>query len=220
MKVGTDSIMLGSWAKPEAAQSILDIGTGSGLLAIMLAQNSRANCLILGVDIDATAIAQARENAAISPWANRLRFSQSSLQNWHTGDKYDLIITNPPYFNSPLARPSAATVARIAARQTLNLTHHQLITRVNELLSADGHFYCVLPVQNALILIQHALKLGLFCQRLLIVSARPDGEPIRYLMAFNRQASSQQIEHLAIYCQDQTYSPAYRSLCRAYYLNF
>lgn len=220
MKVGTDSILLGSWADPGAAESILDIGTGSGLLAIMLAQKSRSDCMISGLDIDADAIEQAQINGARSPWAKQLEFRLSSIQNWHPRGKYELIITNPPYFDNPTRATRGTNLTRLAARQTLNLSHQQLISRVAELLSDNGRFYCVLPVDNAQRLMQIGHQHGLYCDQLLIVAARPQGPPIRYLMAFTRQASQPDIEHLSIYTQGQTYSPAYKSLCRAYYLNF
>ena len=220
MKVGTDSIMLGSWVNPGNALTVLDIGTGSGLLAIMLAQKTRPDCTISGLDIDSNAIEQARENAQNCPWTNRLHFIHCPLQIWQNQGKFDLVVANPPYFNSPKEAQTPSAQSRLIARQTLSLSHQQLIIKVAEILSLQGHFYCVLPVQNALTLIEYAQTHGLFCTRLLIVKARPDGEAIRYLMAFSRQICERNIEYLAIYSHDQNYSPAYKALCKGYYLNF
>ncbi|MFQ3235492.1 MAG: tRNA1Val (adenine37-N6)-methyltransferase [Paraglaciecola sp.] len=220
MKVGTDSIMLGSWVNPGNARTILDIGTGSGLLAIMLAQKTRPDCTISGLDIDGNAIEQAQENSQNCPWTKRLYFIHCALQTWQNQGQFDLIVANPPYFNSPKDTQDPSVQSRLIARQTISLSHQQLISRVAVILSPNGHFYCVLPVQNALTLIEYAQTHGLFCTRLLIVKAKSDGEALRYLMAFGRQIVERHIEHLTIYTQDQNYSQAYKALCQEYYLNF
>lgn len=220
MKVGTDSIMLGSWVDPGTARTILDIGTGSGLLAIMLAQKAQPYCTISGLDIDNNAIEQAQENAQNCPWTKQLHFIHCPVQSWQSEYQYDLIVANPPYFNSPKQTQDRSAQRRLVARQTLSLSHQQLIVAVAKCLAAQGEFYCVLPVQNAQTLIEFAQTHGLFCIRLLMVKAKPDGETIRYLMAFSRQKSEPQIEHLAIYSQAQNYSLAYKALCQGYYLNF
>ncbi|MFQ3218621.1 MAG: tRNA1Val (adenine37-N6)-methyltransferase [Paraglaciecola sp.] len=220
MKVGTDSIMLGSWVNPGNARTILDIGTGSGLLAIMLAQKTQPYCTISGLDIDSHAIEQARGNAQNCPWTTRLHFIHCPLQTWQSQGEFDLVVANPPYFNSQKKNQDPSAQRRLVARQTLSLSHQQLIERVATILSSHGHFYCVLPVQNALKLIEYAQTYGLFCTRLLIVKARPNSEAIRYLMAFSRQICERHIEYLTIYSHDQNYSPAYKALCQGYYLNF
>ena len=119
MKVGTDGVLLGAWAPtnpltPNPLTRILDIGTGSGLIALMLAQRC-PDAQIAAIDIDPDAVAQARENFAASPWSDRLHVAQSSLQEWQMGngkcgnDKwYDLIVSNPPYFTASLKNPDAA----------------------------------------------------------------------------------------------------------------
>ncbi|MFT6896206.1 MAG: tRNA1Val (adenine37-N6)-methyltransferase [Paraglaciecola sp.] len=220
MKVGTDSIMLGSWVNPGNARTVLDIGTGSGLLAIMLAQKTQPDCTIYGLDIDDNAIEQAQQNGQNCPWTTRLHFIHCPLQTWQSPGEFDLVVANPPYFNSPKETQDPSAQRRLVARQTLSLSHQQLIIRVAAILAPHGQFYCVLPVPNALTLIEYAQTHGLFCTRLLIIKAKPDGEAIRYLMAFSQQFSERHTEHLAIYTHEQNYSPAYKALCQGYYLNF
>src|ERR1043166_5945137 len=98
MKVGTDAVLLGAWVNPGSAKRILDIGTGTGLIALMLAQKSTAK--IDAVDIDEEAFLQARENFRISPWFQRLGIYHQTFQEFaqENSDKYDLIVSNPPYF--------------------------------------------------------------------------------------------------------------------------
>ncbi len=94
MKVGTDGILLGAWAPVEQARRVLDIGSGSGLIALMLAQRSRSDCHIDGVELDSDAVIQARENVAASPWADRVTITESAVQEYQA-DPYDLIVSNP-----------------------------------------------------------------------------------------------------------------------------
>ena len=221
MKVGTDSLMLGSWVKVKGANKILDIGTGCGLLAIMLAQKSPKTCLIDGIDIDADAIQQAKNNALKSPWSQQLHFSQVSLQNHTASAKYDLIISNPPYFTENISANKIHTqVNRQRARQILTLDHQTLLQHVALLLDAHGCFYCVLPIQGAELFRSFAQSLGLHCVHRLEIATKPQAEASRVLMAFSFNQTPQQIQHLTIYTSDGKYSADYVSLCKDYYLHF
>lgn len=228
MKVGTDSIMLGSWIEPGEAQQILDIGTGSGLLAIMLAQKTADQARILGIDIDQDAINQAYVNANNTAWADRLAFANIPLQTLckHTelAQLYDLIVSNPPYFavnsTSNQQYQQAAHSKRINARQTTTLEVLELLNSVNTHLSVNGCFYCVLPSENVELFIAHASNLGLHNNAQLQVQSRPDGKIVRVLLKFSRFFSCPQINRLTIYDQGTHYSQAYIDLCKAYYLRF
>lgn len=232
MKVGTDSIMLGSWARVAGAKHILDVGTGSGVLALMLAQRSADDSRITGIDIDAAAIHQARSNGQCCPWTTRLDFSRISLQDFVPTDKFDLIVSNPPYFpvygrSGDEIRPGAELVSqqqRQTARQTGALSHEQLLENVAALLDENGRFVCVLPAQNSEDAVDYAAQFGLQCHRRLLVSARPEGKIIRHLLEFGRYSLISdvdvKVEHLHIYQQAEQYSPAYISLCKDYYLKF
>jgi tRNA1Val (adenine37-N6)-methyltransferase len=221
MKVGTDSIMLGSWVRTKNMQHVLDIGTGSGLLAIMLAQRTPQSCKIDGIDIDSVAITQAKENACNSPWEERLSFQHTSLQNFAMTNAYDSIVSNPPYFPINVTANKAQSIHnRLNARQTIELDHSTLLQEVIKHLSDDGHFYCVLPVHVAKVLTLDAENLGLHCVRELQVQPKPQSNVTRTLLEFSRIKNTKICEKLSIYNHLGNYSKEYIALCKDYYLNF
>ncbi|ABG42470.1 methyltransferase small [Paraglaciecola sp. T6c] len=244
MKVGTDSIMLGSWVtggdliNASETQRFLDIGTGSGLLAIMLAQKSSEQTHISGIDIDKDAIGQATRNMANSPWSHRLDAQQASVQSFTQNcdnPKFALIISNPPYFNSPILTHEKQAQKRVAARQTSELTHHTLLNNVVRLLAPSGVFYCVLPSDVSQAFIELADPLGLSLIKQLTVFSKPDTNALRELLAFRfndpsciRDTISRALtspepptrDTLTIYTQSHQYSDQYKALCKDYYLNF
>lgn len=221
MKVGTDSIMLGSWVQTNNAQRILDIGTGSGLLAIMLAQKALDSCLIDGIDIDETAISQANINAQKCPWANQLTFEHISLQQLSFTAGYDLIVSNPPYFPINIsANKIQLATNRPIARQTIELEHPILLQEVNKHLSNEGRFCCVLPEEVVKSFSVNAESLGLFCTRELQVQPKHQSNVTRLLLEFNRNQATKTIERLCIYNHLGSYSAEYRALCKDYYLKF
>ena len=141
MKVGTDGVLLGAWADCEGAKRILDIGTGTGVIALMLAQrNSQA--AIHAVEIDETATRRARSNFDMSPWAERLTVENCAVQEFVPSEKFDLIISNPPYFIDSLQCPDAK---RTTARHTQDLTFEELDKAVCRLLAESGRFALILP---------------------------------------------------------------------------
>ncbi|WP_299082438.1 methyltransferase [uncultured Paraglaciecola sp.] len=221
MKVGTDSIMLGSWVQTNHPQRILDIGTGSGLLAIMLAQKTPESCLIDGIDLDAAAIKQAKINGQNCPWTQRLTFYHTSLQNFQTDQAYDLIISNPPYFcTNKTANKTQTSPSRTQARQTVALDHATLLQAVAQHLSVAGQFNCVLPESVAHQFIDEAQTLGLHCTRALEVQPKQDVGITRLLLAFKRTKTPTATENISIYNQLNEYSTDYIALCKDYYLNF
>jgi tRNA1Val (adenine37-N6)-methyltransferase len=221
MKVGTDSIMLGSWVQTKHAQRILDVGTGSGLLSIMLAQKTQDSCLIDGIDIDTAAISQAKNNAKNCPWTEQLTFTQTSLQQLSFATDYDLIISNPPYFSvNSSANKSLLVKNRPNARQTLELNHPTLLQKVANLLSANGQFCCVLPADIAKVFIIEAELLGLHCVKELQVRSKNQAEVTRLLLEFSHTNNKITSEELSIYDHLGGYSIEYIALCKDYYLNF
>ena len=228
MKVGTDSIMLGSWIEPAGATNILDIGTGSGLLALMLAQKSTSTAKILGIDIDHEAVEQAKVNGENSPWADKLSFAPLAVQELQTAAHYcqsfDLIVSNPPYFplNVTANQQNApkADLPRIVARQTTSLLHSELLNYVNIHLSQSGCFYCVLPADCAENFINCGALLGLHLEQQLLVQTQPAAKFTRVLLKFSRYKKEAQINRLTIYNKDKHYSDDYISLCKAFYLAF
>ena len=142
MKVGTDGVLLGAWARCEDAERILDIGTGTGVIALQMAQRNLA-AQVQAVEIDETAAKRARANFDMSPWAERLTVEQTAVQEFAPSEKFDLIISNPPYFVDSLLPPDAK---RSTARHTNDLTFEELDIAVCRLLDDNGRFALILPV--------------------------------------------------------------------------
>ncbi|MEP7704526.1 methyltransferase [Paraglaciecola sp. 25GB23A] len=228
MKVGTDSILLGSWIKPEQAQNVLDIGTGSGLLAVMLAQKTTYSCQLYGIDIDPDAVKQAKINGLLSPWPNKLNFAHVALQDLrhqrHWPQQFDLIVSNPPYFaqnpSSNQQNIQQHDQARINARQVSCLAHSELLKYVNVHLSDRGTFICILPADICAKFIQQAQQQQLFVVHQLQVKSIVGGKITRQILKFSRYSSETLYDNLLIYSQAKQYSSQYIELCRDYYLRF
>ncbi|GAA0854021.1 tRNA1(Val) (adenine(37)-N6)-methyltransferase [Aliiglaciecola litoralis] len=224
MKVGTDSILLGSWVNTRQAKRILDIGTGSGLLAIMMAQKSTADTQVLGIDIDDGAVTQASKNMRNCPWSERLSCQKVDVANLSVDAPYDLIISNPPYFTLPprssgKRRSDIEDTARRSARHHSDLDPATLFQQVARLLDPQGHFYCVLPSHSQDIL-NLAKQHGLYCHRLTHVHSATHKPAIRQLLEFSNVPSQCLEQQLAIHQSSGQYSAEYRQLCQDFYLKF
>lgn len=225
MKVGTDGILLGSWVEPiETHQRILDIGTGSGLLAIMLAQKSTRQTQIIGIDIDSSAVNQATQNMLNSPWRHQLSCQQIDVKDMVSDRCFDLIISNPPYFpshpqTSTKRNASIQDPARRSARHNAELQLDELFCAANRLLTDNGHFYCILPSDINRVM-QISSTNNLHCDKLMHVHAAADKPAIRQLMRFTKKPTSTETTKLCIHHSSAQYSPAYKKLCADYYLNF
>ncbi len=139
MRVGTDGVLLGAWTAVEGASRVLDVGTGTGVVALMIAQRART-ALIEAIDIDADAVGEASDNFARSPWSDRLSASQCAFQHYR-GGPFDLIVCNPPYYNGH----AVTGEARAHARHSASLTLENLIVGSRQLLSPCGSLALVLP---------------------------------------------------------------------------
>ncbi len=220
-KVGTDSVLLGAWAKPENAKRVLDIGTGSGILALMMAQKTNADSFITAIDIDEGAVDQATENAVQSPWNHRIRVIHSTLQEFapSPAQGFDFIISNPPYFNTD-TRSSDPKLAQ--ARNTLRLSFNELISGVVNLLDPEGTFSVILPVSEVKVFNHIANINGLKLNHLCRVFTRPGAQyEKRHLMEFSRKDGMTRETTITI--EDGTknnYTDEYKNLTRDFYLKF
>lgn len=216
MKVGTDGVLLGAWtATDNNCSRILDIGTGSGLIAIMLAQ--RTNAQIVGIDIDSQAVSQATENAIHTPWAARLHFLQENVLDFTSNNLFDLIVCNPPFYANALQSP---VEARTLARHSSALPLDKLIEKAAQLLTNNGTFSLILPSTNADNAVMQAWTCELNLQRKCLVAAKPALPPKRTLLAFGKgNAKVPSSQRLNIRNADGSYSEEYVSLTRPYYLN-
>ena len=218
LKVGTDAVLLGAWADVADAKHILDIGTGSGVIALMLAQRSSAQ--IDAIDIDEESTKQAQENFDTSPWAGRLNAQNISLLDFTATAtaKYDLVVSNPPYFTDSY-KPTDPQ--RFTARHNDQLPINELAENTAKLLSPNGKFCVILPVKEAGLLTAALRSYGLFPEKELWVYSFTGKEVFRKLILFNRNETFCQREELTIEtAPGQGYSKEYIELTRAYYLNF
>lgn len=222
MKVGTDGVLLGSWCPTpqskmqDAKCKILDVGTGSGLIALMLAQRF-TDAQIDAIDIDADACTQAAGNFASSPWADRLHATHCSLQDWQmvNGKLYDLIISNPPYFVDSLKNPDAA---RSTARHNDTLPFGELVTISAKLLAPDGTLAIIVPAEVEELLQDLAAAHQLQCSQRCYVHPKPGRPAKRVLLAWQRSSSEIRTEHLILENEQGGRSEAYRQLTRDFYL--
>ena len=214
MKVGTDGVALGAWAPVAGVQRILDIGTGTGLIALMLAQRSAAECQIVALELDEAAAIQAAENVAASPWPQKIRVAQGALQQWQDAD-YDLIVSNPPYYRHGQILPNEA---RRQARHTATLRHGELLAHALRLLSPSGRLALVLPVAEGRELIALAAQMGLhlqICQQLI---PKPEREVNRFLLLFSREKSKPLWLESVICTENNEYHESYRQMVAPFYL--
>lgn len=217
MKVGTDSILLGAWAPVAQATRILDIGTGSGLLALMLAQRSAETVAIDAVELDSDAALQATENAARSPWAQRVHIHQADITEWaaRQEQRYSLIVSNPPYFTPG---PACATSARDNARATHTLNHESLLHCAEMLIGEEGFFCLVLPEEEGKRFTSMALARGWHLRFRNDVAENSTRLPHRVLLGFSPAAGEVLEERMVIRGPDGRYSPAFCSLTQDFYL--
>ena len=219
MKVGTDAVLLGSWVSTEGADSILDIGTGTGVIALMLAQRSKAE--IDAIDIDSNACLQARENAESSPWSSQVTVHHESFQTFATraAKRYDLVVSNPPFF---VDSSKASDIERTISRHTDLLPYHELIDGVLKVLKPEGRFCMILPAKEGEVFRDMASEKHLYLCKLTRVRTRADkATEKRLLMQFERKPSSFSENTLVIEKDERhSYTDEYKELTREYYLAF
>ena len=216
MKVGIDGVLLGAWTPIENVQKILDIGTGTGLIALMLAQRSEAE--ISAIDIDQSAVLQATENIQNSPWANRISIFEKSLQEFAKAspERYDLIVSNPPYFVNSTKTP---VENRTTARHTDLLSHEELIENALKLLSPIGRISLILPVIEGEKCIEFAESMNLFCTKQVTVYPKPGVEAKRLLLEFSLIQSAKIETEITIESVTRhQYSPEFTVLAKDFYL--
>ncbi len=218
MKVGTDAVLLGSWVNPSHAKTILDIGTGTGIIALMLAQ--RCGAKIDAIDIDSNAFVQASENAANCTWKDRIHIHHTSLQQFTkvSDHKYDLIVSNPPYF---VDSSKALVESRTNARHTDQLPFHELLNGVLALLNQTGKFYVILPTKESEVFREMAEEHKLYLTKLTRVVTRADKPEKRLLMRFEFTKRAFSEDSIVIEEDERhSYTEAYKELTREYYLAF
>ncbi len=216
MKVGTDAVLLGAWANYEKATKILDIGSGSGLISLMAAQRFY-KAKITAIDIHGASIVQAKENFGISPWAERLNAIHTSLQELaeRSEDKYDLILSNPPFFSDSLLPPDPS---KKIAKHTENLSFTELCKGVSKLLDPSGRFYLILPYLAMGLFEAEAKKCGLNKGKELRIIPKAGKKINRSISEWSQLQLSPCINELTIRKNQSEYSKEYIKLTEAFYL--
>ena len=219
MKVGTDGVLLGAWGSVEGRR-ILDIGTGTGLIALMAAQRN-AEADILGIDIDEAAVQQARENVSESPFHERISIKQQDILAFRPSKDaaglFDAILCNPPFFTEDTLPPNAP---RALARNSQSLPFPCLVKAASLLLTDEGKFSVIIPYDSIGEFVGLCLAEGLHLMRRCIVRTKAGKPPRRAMLAFSpkKQGIECETEELCLTNDDGSRSMAYNSLTDAFYL--
>ncbi len=223
MKIGTDGILLGAWAKANQPERILDIGTGTGLIALMMAQRF-PNAVIDAVEIEPNAAEQAARNFSASPWLERLNLHHQAIQSFAASNLHDkaysLIVSNPPWFVDSLKSNESH---RNLARHTDSLSHDELLNSARQLLHSSGRFAIVLPFGDSASLVHSAHEKNLFCHRQCHVRSKPGLSFHRALLEFETGPPESPMipQELTIENeQHHDYTESFRELTRDFYLRF
>ncbi len=216
MKISTDGVLLGAWCSAIAGGTALDIGCGTGLIALMVAQRDMSE--ITAVEIDALAASEARDNFAISPWSGRFSLIEDDFIRADLGDrKYDLIVSNPPYFSNGVVSTDRA---RAMARHESSLTYSSLIAKASNLLSTGGRLAMISPADRSSEIEFQAAMSHLNLLRRTDVSTVAGRPPSRTLWEFGRHNSAPMLSYMSIRLHDDDFSDEYRRLTQDFYLNF
>jgi tRNA1Val (adenine37-N6)-methyltransferase len=216
-KVGTDGVLLGAASDVVGVKKILEIGTGTGLIALMLAQRSEAE--IVALEPDYESYKQACENINLSKWNSRIKVVNSDLQNYiPEAEKFNLIVTNPPYFSDSLKNPDPR---KSSTRHNDSLTSVELLMGANRLIQENGKLQLILPYVEGNIFITEAVNYGFYCNSILKIRPLPDSEIRRLILTFSRKKTLPTEKFLTIEKgKRHEFTEEYINLTREFYLNF
>ena len=217
MKVGTDGVLLGAWSDVQGRKEILDIGTGTGVIAIMLSQR-KLDSNVDGVEIDSTACLTAEKNMINSPFSDRLNVVKESIQDFAktTRKEYDLIVCNPPFFTGGTL---SAQTSRNEVRHTIKLPNGDLLNSVQRLLKKDGKFCVVLPFIEGLRFKELARNYNLYCTKVTQVKSKKEKPIERLLLQFEKVNQPEETDELIIQFEKRNdFTPDYIALTKEFYL--
>lgn len=217
MKVGTDGILLGAWVDCKGAKRALDIGTGTGLIALMIAQKN-AMLQVDGVEINEVAYLEARENVKESSFDNRIKLYNDSIQDFtlEAKDKYDLIVSNPPFFTGGTL---SNNMDKQLIRHTIKLSHADLLRSVSSLITSTGSFAVIVPFLEGLRFIEIAETYNLHLSKKTLVRSSQGSKIVRLLLTFTK-AMVQEVEEndFFLYDEEKNRSADFRKLTKDFYL--
>jgi tRNA1Val (adenine37-N6)-methyltransferase len=214
MKVGTDGVIIGAWTVCNKRTNILDIGCGTGLISLMLAQRNDT-AVITGIEIEENAFLQSQDNFNNSKWRQRLSIIHTSLQDFSSETKFDLIVSNPPFFTDST---QANNQYRKFARSTNSLNFKELVSKSKTLLSKNGIFSVIIPFPRKEEFISVALENNLHLRRICNVKGTANSPVKRVLMQFNNSQNTILEENLIIEKERHNYTDKYIDLCKYFYL--
>jgi tRNA1Val (adenine37-N6)-methyltransferase len=216
-KVGTDGVLLGASADLSNVKNILDIGCGTGLISLMLAQ--RCDATITAIEPDTDSFAEACDNISKSRWAERIKVLNTSIQDLDPGlQGFDLIITNPPYFADSLKNPDNR---KTLARHNVSLSSSEILTGVRKFLGENGSLQLILPYVEGNVFIAEAYKYDLFCNRILKIKPLPSSEIRRLILSFSKVQKKPMESFLTIeHGKRHDFTEEYINLTKDFYLKF
>jgi tRNA1Val (adenine37-N6)-methyltransferase len=217
-KVVTDGVLLGASAEIEDSKRILDIGTGTGLIAIMAAQRSDAE--IISIEPEEASFVQATGNISLCKWSERMRVIHSGFRDYYmtATEKFDTIITNPPYFRDSLKNPDHL---KSTSRHAGSLTSFEILEGANILLGDNGNLQIILPYREGNLFISEALEYGFYCNRIINVKPIPDRDVKRLIMKFEKARKQLSEKSLTIETGIRhQFTEEYKEITRDFYLNF
>ncbi|MFZ0282158.1 MAG: methyltransferase [Bacteroidales bacterium] len=215
--VGTDGVLLGAYAYISGSARILEIGTGTGLIALMLAQRSETE--IVAIEPEVNSYAEACHNTGLSKWKDRIRVINCTLQDYLPVDTlFDLIVANPPYFIDSLKNPDPH---KSMARHNTMLSHADILVAATRLLREDGKLQIILPYAEGNIFIADAHEYGFYCNDILKIKPLPSGAIRRMILCFSRQRTIVTEKFLTIEKgKRHEFTDDYIKLTGDFYLNF
>ncbi len=207
MKVGTDAMLLGSFIEPNQKGNCLEIGTGTGVISLMILQRS-PEIKITALEIDFESIEEANQNFTNSPWKDRVEGVLCDFLEYSTSERFDLIVSNPPYFENGLLNESKR---KASSRHEASLPLVNLFEKSKELLSEKGEFVLILPSQSAQKWIDNGFKMNLFCFKEITILGKPN-LPKRSILFFSKENKEIAKEEFIIRNLDNTYTEEYKQL--------
>lgn len=209
-RVGTDAVLLGALANISEAKKVLEVGTGTGIISLMIAQRN-PEAQILAIDINSEAVNISQTNFSNSPFSDRIKNRLQDFKNFETGEKFDLIISNPPYFEINSSEKD------ILARQKLELDFSDLINKSSQLLSDNGLFTVIIPIDSEKEFTEICFNNNLFLQRKVIIKGIKTSEPKRLVLEFSFKESETIIENFVIEKAPRVYSDEYLELTKDFH---
>ena len=216
MKINTDGVLLAALVESNNPKRILDIGTGTGVLALMLAQRF-ISAQIEAVEIEEQASATAKKNFQLSVFNDRLNVENTSIQQYKSNDQFDLIISNPPFFVNDLKNIEEK---KGIARHTNEVFFDELIAKVNALLIDSGSFWFILPIKQAELLVERANDYNFKPVKIIHLHSDKFKLAFRYIVCLKRNSTSIKIDHFYIYEDEKIYTRAYKELLKDFFLGY